>query len=51
MKVSRSSLLSYQIPDNLWFLDRNETKVIDDKEFKYIKDNKEYLFVDYIASI
>ncbi len=33
MKVSRSSLLSYQIPDNLWFLDRNETKVIDDKEF------------------
>lgn len=33
MKVSRSSLLGYQIPDNLWFLDRNETKVIDDKEF------------------
>lgn len=33
MKVSRSSLLSYQIPDNLWFLDRNETKVINDKEF------------------
>lgn len=33
MKVSRSSLLSYQIEDTYWFLDRNETKTINGKTF------------------